>query len=151
MPNAKHQTPNTKRQTPNTKHQTPKLTLGGEIGLKKHVCHGFGRCHLTELKLSGAVGLVGTQFDQMFTPAVLQQLGPTLSKFEARKCGFTGGIPVELWRHLKKLGILYLSSNELTGQALPDAFEDFGCYKTLRIMTLGDNRVGGTLPPWLGK
>ena len=41
-------------------------------------------CHLTDLKLSGCVGLSGVRFDQLLTPAVCIQLGPTLTTLEAR-------------------------------------------------------------------
>jgi hypothetical protein len=109
-------------------------------------------CHLTDLKLSGCVGLDNTRLDAVLTGAVCEQLGATLKTLEARDVGFTGTIPKKLWKCLVKLDVLYLSSNKLEGRALPELAEDFGCMKSLRIVTVGNNKLlTGHIPTWIGQ
>ena len=109
-------------------------------------------CHLTDLKLSGCVGLDGVRLDSVLTGDVCKQLGATLKILEARDVGFTGTIPTELWKYFVKLDVLYLSSNRLEGSALPALAEDFGCMKTLRIVTVGNNKLlTGQIPTWIGQ
>eukprot|EP00729_Bicosta_minor_P008033 gene8033-25379_t len=109
-------------------------------------------CHLTELKLSGCIGLSNVRLDAVLTDAVFEQLGPTLKTLEARDVGFTGIIPQKLWKCCIKLDVLCLSSNNLEGRALPESAEDFGCMKSLRIVTVGANKLlTGNIPAWIGQ
>jgi len=112
-------------------------------------------CHLTSLILTGVSGLRHTALSGVVSDAVAAQMGPTLKILAARGCGFSGPIPLGIWKHCKRLQALDLSGNELEGLALPPHGAQPGHVYVASIPCLehldlsGNRSLCGRLAGWL--
>ena len=109
-------------------------------------------CRLTSLILTGASGLDQVPLTSIFNENVATQIGPTLQKFMASRCGFHGCIPPGIWKHCSSLQILDLSDNYLEGIVLPldSSANQVACLDSLERLDLSGNRsLCGRLANWL--